>query len=335
MYINIHNDKQYTNSGSCSALVEYLEKENLERGAENRQLFFNNTSNNYSPFDVQATIDKNKGRLGKDETKFYTISISPSQEELKHIANNITFRKIDNISQFTPSEFKAFEQALKDYANNVMEAYANNFYRLDKQTNELKNFSTKDLVYFGKVEHNRNYGRDSKEVLEGFKRVGEAKEGLQSHIHIIVSRMDVEQKHRLSPLANARNSTINLNGKKVQVGFNRKDFYQKCETSFDTQFKFKRSENQSFYFRNVMKNNATSVARQLPFFDKFVSTSTAFKRAEGFDSKDPIKALQAVFGNTPAAKECLKALGGAYTPTKLVVDVGKKIISTITKSTLH
>jgi len=327
MYIKIHNDKQYDNCGSCSALIDYLEKENEDLGLNDRRLYFNNEGDSYSPLNVQFNIDENKGRLGKNETKFYTLSINPSQNELKYIANIATLRKVDSISQFTPSELKAYEQEIKNYVNNVMEIYANNFYRVDSQTKELKNFTSKDLVYYCKIEHSRSYGRDSNEVREGLKKVGEAKEGLQTHVHVVVSRMDKEQKNKLSPLATAKNSSIKLNGENVQVGFYRKDFFQKCETAFDSQFHYKRSINQSFHHRNVMKN--------------FTSTLATLKNLEKFPT-DPIKTLQASFVNNSVAKECLKAITSASTPvtfaveaTKKVVETAKKVVTTIPKYTIH
>jgi len=87
------------------------------------------------------------------------ITVNPSKDELKHICKSVSGRDINNISQLTTIELKRYKEVLKDYTRIVMDQYAKNFNR---------GLSGENLVYFGKVEHSRYYGRDSGEVKEGF-----------------------------------------------------------------------------------------------------------------------------------------------------------------------
>jgi hypothetical protein len=328
MYVKIHSSKKDNNRGSCNALINYLEKENLEKDLLNQEKFFDQKSSDVSFHSVQATIDNNKGKLGKEETKFYMISVNPSKDELRHIGRKVSGRDIKDISQLTAIELKRYEEALKDYTRRVMDEYAKNFNR---------GLTSENLVYFGKVEHTRYHGRDSAEVKEGLYKAGDRKEGLQTHVHIVVSRMDESKKIRLSPMANAKNSKNIINGKEVQIGFDRMKFVQSCEKSFDTNFDYKRSQQHKFshyhtmknQMRNTAKNVAMSLARDVPGVKEFNKASqvvnTAVKLA---NAKDPLDALSAVFKQVPGAKECIKAINYAYNPSKIVLDVAKKVLTT-------
>jgi hypothetical protein len=328
MYVKIHSSKKDNNRGSCNALINYLEKENLEKDLLNHEKFFDQKSSDVSFHSVQATIDNNKGKLGKEETKFYMISVNPSKDELRHIGRKVSGRDIKDISQLTAIELKRYEEALKDYTRRVMDEYAKNFNR---------GLTSENLVYFGKVEHTRYHGRDSAEVKEGLYKAGDRKEGLQTHVHIVVSRMDESKKIRLSPMANAKNSKNIINGKEVQIGFDRMKFVQSCEKSFDTNFDYKRSQQHKFsYFhtmknqmRNTAKNVAMSLARDVPGVKEFNKASQVVNTAVNLaNAKDPLDALSAVFKQVPGAKECIKAINYVYNPSKIVLDVAKKVLTT-------
>jgi hypothetical protein len=328
MYVKIHSSKKDNNRGSCNALINYLEKENLEKDLLNHEKFFDQKSSDVSFYSAEASIDNNKGKLGKDETKFYMISVNPSKEELRHISKSVSGRDIKNISQLTTIELKRYEEALKDYTRKVMNDYAKNF---------SKGLTGENLVYFGKVEHCRYHGRDSAEVKEGLYKAGEKKEGLQTHVHVVVSRMDQSKKIRLSPMANAKNSKNILNGKEVQIGFDRMKFVQSCEKSFDSNFDYKRLQQHKFShyhtMKNQMRNTAKSVvmslARDVTMVKEYnkesqdVNTATLLAKA-----KDPLDALSTVFKQVPGAKECIKAINYAYNPSKIILDIGKKVLTT-------
>jgi hypothetical protein len=106
MYVKIHSSKKDNNRGSCNSLINYLEKENLEKDLLNQEKFFDQQSSDVSFYSAQSFIDNNKGKLGKDETKFYMISVNPSKDELRHIGRRVSGRDIKNISQLTSIEMK-------------------------------------------------------------------------------------------------------------------------------------------------------------------------------------------------------------------------------------
>jgi hypothetical protein len=256
------------------------------------------------------------------------LTINPSSAEQKHICRSITGRNIDNISHLTTRELKRFEEALKEYSKVVMNEYAKNFNR---------GLTGDNILYFGKVEHNRYYGRDCEEVREGLNKCGDRKEGLQTHIHIIVSRKDLNNKIKLSPMANARNAKNKVNGKEAQIGFDRIKFVNTCEKSFDSAFDFKRSQHLTFFhyhtMRNQMRNTAKNVAlnmvRDVPLVKEYRNGVRVVNVISGLTkSKDPLEVLSAAFRQVPGARNCIKAINYTYNPSKIVLDIGKKVITT-------
>ena len=104
MYVKIHSAKKDNNRGSCRDLINYLEKENQEKDLLNQEKFFDQKSSDVSFYSAEASIDNNKGKLGKDETKFYMISVNPSKDELRHISKSVSGRDIKNLSLIHISE---------------------------------------------------------------------------------------------------------------------------------------------------------------------------------------------------------------------------------------
>jgi hypothetical protein len=114
-------------------------------------------------------------------------------------------------------------------------------------------------------------------------------------------------------------------------------FVQNCEKSFDTNFDYKRAHHHKFSHYHTMKNQmrntaksiAMSIARDVPGVKEYSKASrvvnTAIKLA---NAKDPLDALSAVFKQVPGAKECIKAISYAYNPSKIVLDIGKKVLTT-------
>jgi len=273
MYIAITRQQLGNNHrGSSGDFVKYLEKENEGKSPEDRELFFNQTENHIEADRVIAEIDANTAKLSKRDPKFYSIMVSPSQAELKHIGDNT--------------------EKLKQYTRELMKTYAASFYR-DKE------ITVKDILYFAKLERERTYSEKDKAVKENQaqatkilelqhqlrairegreqgdmgklqdkiqaleaeaphkqngKRIvpGMAKEGHQSHIHIIVSRKDVTNSHSLSPGSKFRTSETILNGEKVKQGFDRDKFYRSAEKTFDKQFGYRRNFVETYHARNLL-----------------------------------------------------------------------------------
>ncbi|MGZ3814937.1 MAG: DUF5712 family protein, partial [Mucilaginibacter sp.] len=173
MHINITKSETGNNKGSSSQLVAYLEKENRQAELLDKnympEYWFNNIANDIQPYEVRNSIDNNIAKLSKDDAKFFLINISPSETELRYLKE--LYGK------------DGTKEALKQYANEVMDAYAKNFRRKGINAND-------DLVYFGKVENSRYYSYKDLEVRKGLVKKGEAKPGEQMHAQIIVSRKD-------------------------------------------------------------------------------------------------------------------------------------------------
>ena len=86
MYISItkqHLDNNF--SQSASDFVDYLEKENEGVLPEMQEPFFDQNNDRIPPEQVVKEIDGNTAKLKKEEPKFYSLTINPSQQELKAI----------------------------------------------------------------------------------------------------------------------------------------------------------------------------------------------------------------------------------------------------------
>jgi hypothetical protein len=249
MYVKIHGNKDYVkgNTQSCRDLIHYLEKENDDRLFEEQEQFFNHTLSNINAEFAINSIDSNRKGLKDKDAKFFMVTVNPSERELKHLARIATNRRdISDISEMKPGELERYNNLVKGYTRAVMEEYAKAFNR---------DLTGADLVYYAKLEQQRHYKGTDAEVKEGFSRSGEKKEGLQTHVHIVVSRKDVSQKISLSPLANSRGSSKHvLNGKSVKVGFNRDEFVAKCEGEFDKRFQFRREYENSYGYYKFSSN---------------------------------------------------------------------------------
>lgn len=249
MYVKIHGNRDYVkgNTQSCRDLVNYLGKENDGKGLLNQEQFFSQTNNSVESQYVISSIDNNKKGLKDRDAKFFMITINPSERELKHLLKISTNGKnIGHVSELTPGELEKYTNLIKNYARQTMDDYARAFNR---------DLTGKDLVYFGKVEQERHFKGTDTEVKEGKALSGELKPGLQTHVHIVVSRKDVEQKHSLSPLANSRGSNKHkLNGKSIKVGFDRDTFVKGCESQFDKMYQYQRKVENSYEYYKYISN---------------------------------------------------------------------------------
>lgn len=224
-HINITTSATGSNAGSCSALVEYLEKENRLGTDQQPERWFNQQREDIQPSEVRQGIDGNTGKLKQTEAKFYLINISPSQKELQHLGND--------------------PQKLKDYARSVMAEYAANF---------RKGLGPDDVKWYGKVEYNRSYKWTDESVRQGVSQRGEAKVGPQMHVQIIVSRKDSHNQRLLSPLTNHRGKgKSEAHGQKFGQ-FNRVRFKELSEAVFDGQMGYRRELEETFRYQNTMSN---------------------------------------------------------------------------------
>jgi len=122
----------YSNAGSSNFLVNYPEHEAREEKQTDKAIFFDQHSAGIDAGTVRERIDANVQGLQKGKPGFHSLVISPSQEELKHIDNDL--------------------KKLMAYTRQVMENYAANF--TDKRQRPLK---SDDLVWFATVHRSRHY----------------------------------------------------------------------------------------------------------------------------------------------------------------------------------
>jgi hypothetical protein len=219
MVTNFSSPIKGANSGSCQRLAGYLEKENNQLPPSQQEAFFCAHSDKVSQTEVASGIDRNGAAQGlkNGQDRFYTFTIDPSQKELAHIGND--------------------PDKLRDYTRAVMDNYAQNF---------GKGIESKDLVWYAKIEYSRSYSHDDKAVQEGAAQKGQPKEGEQTHVHVIVSRFKERQQEgertmSLSPLTNHRQA-----GGVIGNGFDRVNFIQANERTFDQTFSYQREQTETF-----------------------------------------------------------------------------------------
>lgn len=240
------------------------------------------------------------------------LSVNPSQKELRHLAELASGKKIQNIRELTKPELEKYNALFRNYVIQVMDEYAKAFNRGIKSDN---------LHYFAKIEQIREYKGYEKEVKTKNAKVGEKKLGLQTHAHIIVSRMDKEQKMSLSPRSRSRGHSKNhkLNGKSVQVGFDNVSFKVNSEERFDKMFHYSRELKEKSAY-DILYNNAFKV---LGIKHNINMTKNAINEnaLEFFTKHLGEKAVQTVMNSNPYLKVAYKAIKSA----KRVLDMGINI----------
>ncbi len=204
-----HGNVTFDNKSSASRLGNYLNKEPSSK--QEKGIFFN-VQGDFDRKQMVESIDNNVKGLTQKDDKFHSLVIAPSAKELEHIGNDQT-------------KLKAFTIA-------CMEKYAANFNLVGTPmggTPQIsgKMLSEKDLVWFATIHQNRAYKGTDLEVLNGEKKSGDLKEGLQTHIHVVVSARDREQKITLNP------NTSNRNRFKMTAWF------EANQRQFNQQFDFK------------------------------------------------------------------------------------------------
>lgn len=263
----VHSSLGSANSGSSNRLVNYLQKENdeldkLAKEAQSKEHvlqiearkmgFFSHQEKQITALEVEIRIDANKRKLGKNDAKFFSPTINFSKAELQHLSLLATKgREVKNVWEMNLKEYQTFNNSIVQYSRQIMNNYAKNFNRENKGLKDGE-----DLLYFGKVEHNRKYKGTDLEVKKGLAKSGQDKPGFQSHVHIIVSRKSKDQRLKLSPTANEKNTTRRIGENDYRVGFDRKKWIQANERSFDQLFAYDRTELEKFQNQNILKNGS-------------------------------------------------------------------------------
>lgn len=228
MYINITDSEKGNNKGSSGQLVHYLDKENRLYKPEEPMLWFNGNTNTVQSYEVKNRLDGNIAKLCQKDAKFFLINISPSQKEIAYLKEKY-------------GDAGAKEK-LREYAIKVMDEYARNFKKENIRSHQ-------DLLWYGKLENHRYYSHKDKEVKNGQVKRGTAKPGEQMHVQVIVSRKDITNMIRLSPMNKSRGKNTEHSKKLGQ--FDRVAFKNSGERLFDQEFDFQRPITETFAYVNT------------------------------------------------------------------------------------
>lgn len=301
MYITISGQRQGKKfSGSVRGFVQYLEKENDKRGPELQEQFFDQYNDCIGAEEVIAQIDGNTTKLNRKDPKFYSIVVSPSQRELNAIDNDpkklrlyvreimkdyaASFHrnkevKVDDIRYYAKIErertFKGSDREIREN-----QPYATKILELNREIRTIEKGGAKGRVKSLKKEIER-LEMDAPHKINGKRIVrGMKKDGMQNHVHIIVSHKDASNSNKLSPLAKNKESKTILNGVTVKQGFDRDKFFKAAEKTFDRKFGYKRNFVESYKGRNLLDKNPKqffSMLAGLPTSEKQAAFKVLFK----------------------------------------------------------
>ncbi|MGB3850393.1 MAG: DUF5712 family protein [Tunicatimonas sp.] len=188
-----HGRLMYINRGSCKGLLTYLGHEAREQQHDTQ--FFGEEQQSTSAEEVRAAIDKNTKELRKQQEKFYSLVLSPSEEEIKHMGND--------------------PDKLRQYTRQVMDNYAENFKGKVGEMPTSRHLTSSDLIWYATIHQERKEKQGEQK--------GAAKVGLHQHVHIIVSAKDRSGELRLNPRGHRSRFSIRdwqvENGKSFQQMF--------------------------------------------------------------------------------------------------------------------
>lgn len=209
------------NTGSCAAYAYYLEHENLWKKDNDLRKdiipFYDQDGNAVSVATVINSIDANKQGLHVEDAKFFSLVISPSEKEIAKMGATREERI----------------HALEQLVDKMMDRYATGFGKRNIKSHN-------DLLYFYTIHEFRE------------DENGDLRPGI--HVHIIVSRKDINGKYKLSPMTNHRGETAGV----IKSGFNRDAFYRDCERIFDKSYDYQRRINESYDYLNTLAHGSNA-----------------------------------------------------------------------------
>lgn len=336
MYLKISGGN---NKGSAGQLFSYLTKENEIEGKSDD--FFNAnllTGENYADFrssvhtleqyktdrdqlffknhkmsDFMNDFDKHSAKsIGKNSSKFYMITINPSHKELCNLIE-LKPEQVRGRHDLTPEQKKLLEHRLKCYTNDVMAKYAQSFGRPEIS-------SEKNLLYYAKIEHSRIYRHYHPEVIEGKKKCGDEKEGLNYHVHVVVSRKSADGKVKLSPLNNntsKKKESISWenDGRKMQRGFKMESFqkdsineFYNCYYQKSNKMKFSEQENAHSGTANKNIGTVNIIAQPLKMLQRQAGLDVKTEFKKHLVSQDQRQLINLAKGSVMAVVSVVKAV---------------------------
>lgn len=215
---------KYANTGSSFTAFNYLNHENKERSEKGlNPETFFNGKNKEVDFS-EMVKDINENKGQLGKKDAKFFVLTISPSDKEQ-------RAIGKTEAERSANFKKFIQ------EEVMEEYAKAF---------GKGLTAANIKWYGKIHHGR-----------------EGKDGNQMHAHIIVSRKDMENKLKLSPMTNHR--AAERSGT-VKSGFNRSAFFETIENNFDGRFQYSRDVSERFKYCNTMKRG--TIQEKVMFLDE-------------------------------------------------------------------
>lgn len=180
------------------------------------------------------------------ELKYKTALKQAVEKEYPNLKNDI-YEKIAVKRGFDMNKRPLTEKDLLWYAkvekNRTWKIEDSPVIKNDAILNEMKNTTSKSKL--AELDKQLERDKSGNVIVKGLK-----KEGLNYHVHVIVSRHDKtmknpENKISLSPLANAKDGN--------NVGFNRKEFMLKNIETFDKKFDYNRTKEERYLDKTNQK----------------------------------------------------------------------------------
>lgn len=244
---NVDGNATFSNNGSCGALVNYLSKEDKDRG-DDMEYFFDHDRDNVFSNEVVNTIDSYRKGLGRNDTKFYSLVIAPTSEET--------------------SKMKDPTRELREFTRECMDAYAKNF----KGKNGDRKLEGKDIVYFAKIEYNRYYKGSDDEVKRGDAKQGDTKPGGNMHVHVVVSRKDKSNRYKISPCVKDK-KLFHIEGLKLITCYN-----------FDVKYEFEGAAKELEAMMIKRDGNDEAVKKYSAY--KYVPKTTVINKSDQTEMKN-------------------------------------------------
>ena len=178
--------------------------------------------------EVQPFFNNSRDYISAQEVTFKIdnnkAKLSRNDAKFYVITVSPSSRELEKMGKTEKEQAEAMRKYVRD---DVMQHYAEGF---------GKGLNKEDIEYYGKIHFERK-GADRYDM----------------HAHIIVSRKDRSNTRKLSPKTN---HTGKKNCGNVKGGFDRTDFFRKCESSFDKRTGYDRAPEQTFDYLNTMKNGS-------------------------------------------------------------------------------
>jgi hypothetical protein len=176
----------------------------------------------------------------------------------------VTDKEIHFFGELSKDEQAKVNEALQEYTRKCMDLYAKGFNR-DNVT------SGKDLVYFAMIETQREYKGWEDQVKEGIVKQGQQKEGLNLHVHVVVSRKDVTNTVKLSPLAKSAGNSWSVDGQERTRGFNHEVFKQGCIDSFNEKFNYLPMDKETYFNIDRLQARAVTLKSEIEITKQNIS----------------------------------------------------------------